>query len=210
MDNLVVISQDGIEDKEAAAEVLTAAFHNYPVMGYVLDRSDPAYDVKLKRMVNFFCEERLWRGLPPLVLRLGDKPIAAALVNPPVIGPPTPGLRQRLITLTDEISVEAMARLKAYEDKCEEMEPEPPHYYLGMIGVLPGHQGQGFARILIEHLHEVVDKDPVATGMCLNTENPNNVPFYRRLGYEVIGEADVGPLHTWCLFRPSRRLVGGS
>jgi ribosomal protein S18 acetylase RimI-like enzyme len=141
---------------------------------------------------------------PPLVVRVGGSPVAAALINPPVASVFTPELRQALDNLKEAVGSAVMDNLLAYEQTCEQMEPKSPHYYLGMIGVLPGRQGLGYGRLLIDHLHEAADHDPTATGVCLNTENPNNVPFYRHLGYEVIGEADVGPLHTWSMFRPSR------
>ena len=28
--------------------------------------------------------------------------------------------------------------------------------------------------------------------------------IYERLGFETIGEADVGPMHTWCMFWPTK------
>jgi ribosomal protein S18 acetylase RimI-like enzyme len=204
MGKSAAIYQIDFDEKEQAVEVLTAAFYNYPVMRYFLEKEELAYGSKLRSMVAFFCEVRLWKGLPPLVIR--DKagaPVAAALINPPVMKPTPPQLRRALRELREQIGSEAMDRIDAYEGTCERMEPEAPHYYLGMIGVLPGCQGKGYARMLLDYLHETADKEPGTAGVCLNTENPNNVPLYRRFGYEVIGETDVGPLHTWCMFRPS-------
>jgi len=198
-----VVFQVNSEGKEQVIEVLTAAFYNYPVMRYVLDQKWPDYRQKLKMIVGFFAEDRVVKGLRPFVIRIDDVHVAAALVNQPVRIPTPPELRQALKHLIKEIGSENFGKLKAYEDKCEEMEPDSPHYYLGMIGVLPEHQGKGYARLMLDHVHQIVDDDPEAMGIALNTENPNNVPIYRRFAYEVIGEADVGPLHTWCMFRPS-------
>lgn len=198
-----MIYQVGSEDKRQAVDVLTAAFYNYPVMQYILNQERPDYANKLRLMIDFFAEVRVVKGLRPFVMDMGDGPVAAALVNPPVSAMTSPELKQAFKDLIKAIGSANVGKLNAYEEKCEEMEPEVPHYYLGMIGVLPEHHRKGYARLLLEHIHKIVDKDSGAKGIALNTENPNNVPFYRRFGYEVIGEADVGSLHTWCLFRPS-------
>jgi ribosomal protein S18 acetylase RimI-like enzyme len=186
-----------------AVDILTAAFHDYAAMRFFFepDRSD--YDRKLRQMVDFFSEARLQMDLPPIIVLENGQPVAAALANPPSSSVFTTDLRQRLEDLKQNVGTAVMDNLMAYENTCEAMEPEAPHYYLGMLGVLPGQQGKGYARLIIDHLQEMVDNHPQATGICLNTEKPNNVPFYRHLGFEVIGEEDVGPLHTWSLFRPS-------
>lgn len=203
MTNLPIVVQLEAEDQERVVKILTAAFYDYPVMRYVLEQERPDYDHKLTAMVGFFTEVRYLKGWPPFGVFHHGRMVATALVNPLTNPPGPPELRQAFKDLAAEIGSAAMDRLTAYEDTCEQMEPDAPHYYLGMIGVLPTHQGKGYARLLIEHLHNVVDKNPESAGICLNTEKANNVPLYRYLGYEVIGEAEVGPLHTWCMFRPS-------
>jgi hypothetical protein len=38
----------------------------------------------------------------------------------------------------------------------------------------------------------------------LETEKPENVVFYRRLGFEVVSESHLGDLHTWFMRRAPR------
>lgn len=204
MDNMPFVYQVEYGEKEQVVTVLTAAFNNYPVMRYVLEPGEPGYAQRLNAMVGFFCEVRFLKGWPVLGVRDGDNLVAAALANSPVNPPGPPQVQQAFKNLRQDIGSAAIERLTAYEDACEGLEPDAPHYYLGMVGVLPGQQGKGYARLLLDYLHETADNDPAATGACLNTESAGNLPIYRHLGYEVIGEVDVGPLHTWCMFRPSR------
>lgn len=203
MSGSTIIRHVSPEEKGLAVDILTAAFHDYAAMQFFFepDRSD--YDRKLRKMVDFFSEARLQLDLPPLIVLENGQPVAAALVNPPSSSVFTADLRQRLDDLSQTVGSAVMDNLLAYESTCEQMEPEAPHYYLGMIGVLPEHKGKGYARLIMKHLQQMVDNDPQATGLCLNTENPDNIPFYRHMGFDVIGEEDIGPLHTWCLFRPS-------
>ena len=203
MNALPILEHIQPEEKGQVVDVLTAAFYDYPAMRYFMEGEQTDYGRKLQLLVDFFCEARLWMDWSPLVVRVDKTPVAAALVNPPAATVLTSELRQTLDELKEAVGSAVMNNMLAYEKTCERMEPEAPHHYLGMIGVLPGHQGQGYARLIISYIHEAVDNDPESTGICLNTENPKNVPLYRHLGYEVIGEADVGPLHTWSMFRPT-------
>ncbi len=203
MDGPPTIYQIEPEEKKQVIDVLTAAFYHYPALRFFLGSDPPDYGEKQRLMISFFCEARVLKGLPPFLIRHKDTPVAAALVNPAVSIPTPPQLKQAFKELKKDVGPAVIERLDAYDDACDELAPKAPHYYLGMIGVLPGHQGNGYASQLIEHIHEIVDQDPDKPGICLNTEKPGNVPIYYHFGYEVIGEADVGPLHTWCMFRPS-------
>jgi hypothetical protein len=40
-------------------------------------------------------------------------------------------------------------------------------------------------------------------GVCLSTEDPENVPMYLHLGFEVVSEADIDEIHTWSLRWPN-------
>ena len=45
--------------KDSALNILCAAFHDYPVMRYVIGEADPEYDGKLRQLIGFFVEARL-------------------------------------------------------------------------------------------------------------------------------------------------------
>ena len=52
--------------------VLSAAFHDYPVMRFVLKSTGANYENDLKALVGFFCEVRLTRNWPVLGIRAED------------------------------------------------------------------------------------------------------------------------------------------
>ncbi len=41
---------------------------------------------------------------------------------------------------------------------------------------------------------------PESAGVTLTTEVPENLPFYERLGYRILGSATVGDVTTWFFF----------
>jgi ribosomal protein S18 acetylase RimI-like enzyme len=76
------------------------------------------------------------------------------------------------------------------------------HWHVGPVGVEPGLQGRGIGRAIMTQLCEAMDaRGEIA---FLETETPDNVVFYRRLGFEVVSEAELTGLHLWFMRRPPR------
>lgn len=95
------------------------------------------------------------------------------------------------------------ARFTAIGNAVAAHTPPEPHWYLNLIGTHPDWQRQGIAAALICHRFEAADADGLAC--YLETETPENVAYYRSLGFEVRSEWDVdhpaGP-HMWGMLRP--------
>ena len=73
-----------------------------------------------------------------------------------------------------------------------------------MIGVCRAHQRRGLARTLLHEVHQLAQLSPAGTGVSLTTEDPRNVAFYQRQGYEIIGHTQVtSELQAWSFFRPN-------
>lgn len=189
------------DHKAEAVEVLAAAFHEYPVMRFVLRDAGEAYEARLRALVGFFCELRFTRDFPVLGLRDGGGLAAVAGINDPEPGPWPPALEAAWAETGGIIGRPALDRLERFEATGAGLEPKVPHYYLGIIGVRPDLQGRGLARILIDGLIGMSREHPRSEGITLTTESPGNVPLYRRFGFEVVGEADIDELHTWVMFR---------
>lgn len=85
--------------------------------------------------------------------------------------------------------------------------PEAPHWYLPLIGVDPARQGQGIGGALMRHALARCDRDGVAA--YLESSNPQNIPLYRRHGFEILGTIQFGssPVLTPML-RPARPAAG--
>ena len=59
-------------------------------------------------------------------------------------------------------------------------------WYLSIIGVSPSSQGQGLGVKLL--LPTLAEADVANVPTYLETFSPRNIPFYARLGYEVVAE----------------------
>ena len=87
--------------------------------------------------------------------------VAAANVNPPQTVPEPPSLLRSFEEVSATLGEAAIARFDAFAAASAPLSPAGSYYYLGMIGVVPGQQGRGHARRLIEHVQGLSAADPV-------------------------------------------------
>jgi GNAT superfamily N-acetyltransferase len=80
--------------------------------------------------------------------------------------------------------------------------PKEPHHYLAVLGVDPVHQGKGLgAAVLAPTLARCDDARELA---WLESTNPRNHSFYRRIGFELAHETPIpnGPTLSFFARRP--------
>ncbi|WP_167383626.1 GNAT family N-acetyltransferase [Bordetella genomosp. 12] len=90
---------------------------------------------------------------------------------------------------------------------CENMNRQLPadlqdSWYLSILGVRPGAQGQGLGRRLLAATLARADRQ--GAGTYLETFNPESLPFYRKLGFsqEICLDEAVTRSTYWLLSRP--------
>lgn len=189
--------------RSEAVDVLRASFFDYPVMRHVLQGSGDNYGEHLDALVGYYCDRRFTRDWPVLGARVDGEGVAITVLNEPVYKPPPPELVRAEQRLQRTIGDAAYARMQEFEQASDLGEPDYPHYFVGMLGVHPEHQGRGHAAALLEHIHELSASAPTSMAVCLSTEDPSNLPFYEKHGYSIVSEADLGELRTWSLALPT-------
>jgi ribosomal protein S18 acetylase RimI-like enzyme len=79
----------------------------------------------------------------------------------------------------------------------------PDHYYLAVLGTRPDRQGAGIGAALMAPVLERCDQDGL--GAYLESSKEANISFYRRHGFEVVGEVDFpGGPRLWPMWRDPR------
>ena len=124
---------------------------------------------------------------------------AAALWLPPGAEPDHAALES---VVRDTVSAARRDDLAATLDQMAASRPAEPHWYLPLIGALPGARGMGLGGRLLAHGLARCDRARVTA--YLESTNPRNLSLYRRHGFEVVREIQVGhaPPVTPMLRRP--------
>lgn len=80
-------------------------------------------------------------------------------------------------------------RLRSWLAAWSKQDPGGPHVHLGPVGVLPGLQNRGIGRLLMQQYCDRLDRERQIG--YLETDRPENVPFYRLFGFDVTTELEV-------------------
>jgi ribosomal protein S18 acetylase RimI-like enzyme len=70
--------------------------------------------------------------------------------------------------------------------------PSVPHWHLALVGVDPAQQRRGHGSVLMQRGLMPCDRDGQL--VYLESTNPNNLPFYERHGFNLLGTIQVGPV----------------
>ncbi|MEU6034454.1 GNAT family N-acetyltransferase [Actinomadura sp. NPDC047616] len=192
---MVNVREATIDDLPQAAETLAAAFADYPWTRHTVAHDD--HVGRIRRIQALFFEHiglahgRVWVADDGRAVAVWTTPDTDAEAAFGEIGP----LVTELAGDRAEISERAEAALSPYR-------PTEPVWFLGTVGVHPAVQGKGLGRAVLEPGIQAAAEAKVPA--FLETADPGNVAFYRKLGFEVVAEVDVpdnGP-KTWCMSRP--------
>jgi ribosomal protein S18 acetylase RimI-like enzyme len=121
---------------------------------------------------------------------------------PPGTCQPTATQRVRFIPPLIGLGPRTAARVGIWMNTWAKHDPEEPHVHLGPLAVDAHLQGKGIgSQIMREHCRRL---DAAGQVGYLETDKPENVRFYERSGYEVIGEAPVLDVTNWFMRRAPR------
>jgi GNAT superfamily N-acetyltransferase len=88
------------------------------------------------------------------------------------------------------------------------LRPTTPHHLLASLGVLPTERGRGIGSALLAPVLERSDRDGVVA--YLETSAEDNLRFYGRLGFELVGNVQLpnGGPPVWALLRTPSPTAG--
>lgn len=88
-------------------------------------------------------------------------------------------------------------------DEMAKQHPAEPHWYLVLLGVDPAFQGAGLGTSLLNHRLAAFDTSHMPT--YLETQKPENVPYYERFGFTVRAVIQLpGCPPLWTMWRDPR------
>lgn len=172
----------GVSDQERAWATLVVAFASDPVERWLYPEPGQYLACFPRFLAAFgsraFDAQTVWR--------LGEFS-AVALWLPPGADPDGGAIAT---VLAETVSPEQHENMFAVLNQMDTAHPTYPHWYLPWFGVDTALQGRGLGSELMKPCLAVVDETHLPT--YLETPNPRTIPFYRRAGFDVTGEAQAG------------------
>lgn len=160
---------------------MTVAFSADPFMRWMYPEAD-AYIQHFKKFVEAFAGAAFEQDAAFVDEAFGG----ACMWFPPGTEPDGEALARHAM---ETISPERLAGLGDYFNQMEEYHPEEDVWYLPMVGVDARFHGQGLGARLMNWSLAKTDEMGIPT--YLESSNPANIPFYKRLGYEAIGKIQI-------------------
>jgi ribosomal protein S18 acetylase RimI-like enzyme len=155
------------------------------------------------------CHARLMRGL--FRVFPAQQPICAIrdgmLVGVTGVAPvgtcqPSAAQRLRLAPGLVAFGPRTAARVGSWISTWAKHDPDEPHVHLGPLAVDAHLQGQGIGSLIMREHCRRLDGDREVG--YLETDKPENVRFYERFGFEVIGQEPVIGVPNWFMRRERR------
>jgi len=197
-------------DSGYAREARSLLYHAYrhdPTFAYLFEAERPGYDQRVRATVRELVQQHFAEDLPAIGLLIDDRLIGMALIAPPQRRMDITenwGWRMRMLLTT---GFRCTKRYLEYHDAVIACLPPGPYHVLPLLGIHPEYQGKHFGEQLLEALHNWCAEDASSQGVVLDTGNGHYLEFYKRQGYEELGEVAIGPIIEHVFFHPSPQVA---
>ncbi|MBT8769109.1 GNAT family N-acetyltransferase [Metapseudomonas boanensis] len=195
---------DGGYSREARS-LLYHAYRHEPTFAYLFEAERPGYDQRVRATVRELVQQHFSEELPAIGLLIEERLVGIVLIAPPqrrLDITESWGWRLRMLLST---GFRCTRRYLDYHEAVLACLPPGPYHVLPLIGIHPEFQGRHLGEKLLEALHNWCAEDSGSQGVVLDTGNPRYLEFYKRQGYEEVGEVALGSVVEHVFFHPNPR-----
>lgn len=183
--------------------VLARAFHDDPVFRWLV----PDADTRAAATPAFFAAMARYHflGGGGVEVAHSERGIGAAtLWAPPGRWQQQPWGQVAMLPAVVRAFRGRLAAARALSEEMKRNHPEEPHWYLAVVGSDPLVRGAGFGQALMRSRLERCDAEGAPA--YLESSHPDNIPYYQRFGFDLIGEfsAPGGGPPLWPMWRRPR------
>lgn len=197
---------DGGYSREARS-LLYHAYRHEPTFAYLFEAERPGYEQRVRATVRERVKQHFLEDQPAIGLLVNDRLIGIALIAPP----------QRRLDITESwvwrmrmvlsTGFRCTRRYLEYQQAVLACLPSNSVHLLPLLGIHPQFQGQHYGEQLLTAVHNWCAEDPYSQGVVLDSGNPRYLEFYKRQGYEDIGEVAVGPIREHVFYHSNPQVL---
>ena len=189
----------GSERTEEIAAVLGEAFAADPLLAWLLEGIDASHRAERRAAWWRFMVQH---APPGTELHVTGDGSAAACWHPSAPEPYPPAVRAKFRDMVDDLTGDRSPLVLESFARFARRAPAVPHWHLAAVGVAPNHQGKGVGSRLVAKMLARCDR--LGIPAYLESSNPRNLDFYRRLDFRPVGEVPTvdGRVTLTCMWRP--------
>ncbi len=186
--------------------LLYHAYRHEPSFAYLFNSQRAGFDQRVRATVRELVKQHYLQDLPAIGLFIEDRLVGVALIAPP----------QRRLGITESwawrlrmvlsTGFNCTRRYLEYYNSVLACLPSEAVHVLPLVGIHPEFQGKHLGEQLLQAVHNWCAEDENSQGIVVDTGNPHYLEFYKRQGYEEIGEVAVGPIREHVFFHANPRV----
>lgn len=185
-----------------ARSLLYQAYRHDPTFAYLFESERSGYDQRVRAVVRELVQQHFAEDLPAIGLLHEDRLVGMAMIQPP---------QQRFalhegwawrMRMLLSIGFSCTKRYLDYQEAVRSCMPPGNYHVLPLLCVHPQFQGQGLGEQLLQALYSWCAEDASSSGVVVDTGNPHYLEFYRRQGYQLLGDVAIGPIIEHVFYHP--------
>jgi ribosomal protein S18 acetylase RimI-like enzyme len=185
------------EEMGAAVGLLSRGMRDNPLNVAAYGADAERRQRALERM--FATLFRVFRAQRPLCALDGPTLVAVGGVAPPGTCQASALQRLRFLPAMAAVGPRDARRVSRWLAAWGERDPGRAHSHLGPVAVEPALRGRGIGgELMSEHTRQL---DAAGQLSYLETDKRENVTFYERHGYRLVGESEVIGVPNWFMLR---------
>lgn len=174
------------KDRSRVVDILVSSFDDNKSVNYIIPQ-DKDRKQRIKRLMEYSFDLCYLSGK----VFLSDDKKGCALVMLP--GKKKTSLRSVWLDLKLIVTCIGLFNIKKAlwrEARIKKHQPKEPAYYLWFIAVDPAQQGRGTGSRLLNEI--ISESEAEKRTICLETSTLKNLPWYRKSGFTIYNELDLG------------------
>lgn len=203
-EEIKIVRLDESSIKEAKS-ILYQAYHYEPTFKFLFDYERPGYDQRVRATIRELIELHFAKNQDAIGVSIDDALVAVAFIGSPHVRLKLSDQLNWRIRMMLTAGLSSTRRYLDYHEQVAECLPTDQHHELPLMGVHPKHQNRGVGTLLLNSVETICSENSKSAGIGLDTGNSRYLDFYKKHGYEKVGEVKLGEITEHVLFKAATK-----
>ncbi len=187
-----------------AKAILYRAYKHEPTFKYLFDAKRPGYDQRVRATIRELLSLHFANQQDVIGLALDSHLIAVALIGSPDMRLSVSSQFNWRMRMLLTAGFDCTSRYIDYHKQIHACLPSGHYHELPLLGVDSPYRNMGYGKQLLQSIERICRENPRSVGIALDTGNSRYLSFFNEMGYETVGNVQLGDVTESVLFKPCR------